>query len=165
MSSGKKQRLLVYDSWHGNTQLIAEAVVKGMGGEDEVRMVKVDDLGEVETLEIQLLVVGTPVHGGRATEKMQKWIKSLPKGGLEGVKIAAFDTRFRMESHRIGLKLLMKTIGFAAEKVAKSLVGLGGDMVVPAEGFFVKDEQGPLEDGELERAYNWGVTVASDLRT
>lgn len=106
-----------------------------------------------------MIVVGTPVHGGRPSEKIQAWVKSIPAGGLEGVHIAVFDTRFAMKDHELGLKLLMKTIGFAADKLARQLTKLGGRLVLPAEGFIVKDKKGPLATGELERAEKWGEEI------
>ena len=32
-------------------------------------------------------------------------------------------------------------------------------LVVPPEGFFIKDKEGPLKDGELERATAWGAQI------
>jgi hypothetical protein len=34
---------------------------------------------------------------------------------------------------------------------------------VPLEGFFVVDKEGPLRDGELERAAAWGAALAGVL--
>jgi hypothetical protein len=31
----------------------------------------------------------------------------------------------------------------------------GGELVFPPEGFLVKKSEGPLKDGELERAAEW----------
>jgi len=31
----------------------------------------------------------------------------------------------------------------------------GGDRVLSLEGFYVQDSEGPLKDGELERAADW----------
>ncbi|KKR94701.1 MAG: Flavodoxin, partial [Candidatus Roizmanbacteria bacterium GW2011_GWA1_41_13] len=74
--------------------------------------------------------------------------------------ISAFDTRFAKDEHGFGLKVLMNTIGFAAEKIAKSLQNKGGTLVVPAEGFIVTGREGPLKKGELERAAEWAREIA-----
>lgn len=87
-------------------------------------------------------------------------MKSIPAEGLKGVRVAVFDTRFAVSEHGLGLKLLMKTIGFAADKLARQLTTLGGELVVPAEGFIVQDKKGPLAKGELERAGVWGGEIA-----
>ena len=40
--------------------------------------------------------------------------------------------------------------------MAGELVSKGGLLALPAEGFFVKGEEGPLVNAELERATEWG---------
>ncbi len=37
----------------------------------------------------------------------------------------------------------------------------GGELAAPAEGFFVVDTEGPLQEGELERAAAWARQVAA----
>jgi hypothetical protein len=53
------------------------------------------------------------------------------------------------------VSLFMKLFGYAAKPIANKLKKKGGDLLVPLEGFFVKDSEGPLKDNELERAANW----------
>jgi flavodoxin I len=55
----------------------------------------------------------------------------------------------------------MKVIGYAAPKIAKSLIAKGGRQVAPPEGFIVLDKEGPLRDGELERAAAWARDVVA----
>jgi flavodoxin I len=45
--------------------------------------------------------------------------------------------------------------GYAASTIAKALKKKGGQLAAPGEGFYVTGEQGPLKDGELERAADW----------
>ena len=75
--------------------------------------------------------------------------------------MAAFDTRLLMT----GIKgLLFKKIidkgGYAAPIISEKLQSKGGTLAKPDEGFFVKGEEGPLVNGELERAEEWGKTLA-----
>jgi hypothetical protein len=53
----------------------------------------------------------------------------------------------------------MKMGGYAAGRMAESLKKKGVSLVVPPEGFFVKDREGPLKEGELERAADWAKTI------
>ena len=55
----------------------------------------------------------------------------------------------------------MGAIGFAAPNNDKSLRSKGGTQVATPEGFLVKASEGPLKDGELDRAATW----ARDLPT
>ena len=39
----------------------------------------------------------------------------------------------------------------------------GGELAVPAEGFYVGDTEGPLLEDELERAAEWARKIAATL--
>ena len=49
----------------------------------------------------------------------------------------------------------MSVIRYAAERIAKDLVKKGGRLVAEPEGFIVENKEGPLKQGELERASKW----------
>ena len=104
--------------------------------------------------------VGSPTQGGRPTPALLEFLNKIPDNSLNNINISAFDTRFAKDEHGFGLKVLMNTIGFAAEKIAKSLQNKGGTLVVPAEGFIVTGREGPLKKGELERAAEWAREIA-----
>ena len=145
------QKLVVYDSQYGNTQKIAE-VIAGVIGAKAVNYQNFDPAALKNT---GLLIVGSPTQGGRATAGLQAVLDSIPAEGLRGIKFAVFDTRFLESEQIFGLKLLLKTIGYAASKISVFLKSKGGEEVVPPEGFIVKEKSGPLADGEPERAKKW----------
>ncbi|NTW22892.1 flavodoxin family protein [Candidatus Falkowbacteria bacterium] len=149
--------VIVYDSMFGNTQKVAEAVASKIGGECVLCHVK-----EAKPQEVQaagLLIVGSPTHGGRASIPTQTFLKQLSKGILANVQVAAFDTRIAAADQSWWLKLVMKLIDFAAPKMAKGLAGKGGRLLLEPEGFIVNDKEGPLREGELERAQSWGEKI------
>jgi hypothetical protein len=51
--------------------------------------------------------------------------------------------------------------GSAAKTMARKLRHLGYEIVVEPESFFVDDTEGPLKEGELERAQLWGAELLS----
>jgi len=53
------------------------------------------------------------------------------------------------------LRFIVKTGGYAAKSIANRLKKKGGDLIMPPEGFLVTGEEGPLQEGELERAADW----------
>jgi hypothetical protein len=78
--------------------------------------------------------------------------------------VAAFDTRFKAdELDSAGLRVLVKTGGYAAKRIATQLKKAGGKLIAQPEGFYVEDIEGPLKPGELERAADWArqLLVAS----
>jgi arsenate reductase len=105
---------------------------------------------------------GQKVHLGTIT----RFLKSIPDNGLKGVQVAAFDTR-ATESDIEKVKILaffVKIFGYAAEPIANRLKKKGGALVVPAKGFYVAGTEGPLLEGELERAADWAREILESAR-
>jgi flavodoxin len=144
--------LVVYDSRYGNTEQVARAIA-GALGETAVRVGQAD-AAMVEDHE--LLIVGSPTQGGRPTPAVKQFIDSISEGALSRTAVAAFDTRVPAKGF---LKVLFGVIGYAAGKIAAPLRAKGGTLVAPPEGFLVKGTEGPLQDGELERAGAWARTL------
>ena len=84
------------------------------------------------------------------TPAVRQLIDSLPE--REGVAVACFDTRF--EKSRI-------LTGSAAKTMTKKLARKGYRVIAEPESCFVTDTEGPLKDGELERARRWGESLGS----
>lgn len=147
--------LVIYDSVYGNTEKIAQIIGTALLG--EARVVHVGQVKMSDLKAINLLIVGSPTHGGRPTTALGAFLKSLSVDSLARINVAAFDTRFAPEDHGIGLKIVMNVIRFASERIAKTLVRKGGVLAVKPEGFIVEDKEGPLKQGEVERARKWAV--------
>ncbi len=154
--------LVVYDSYFGNTEKIANALAGALGPKEDVTLVKADKLKPEQLKDVQLLVVGSPTRGARPSENIQKFIKSIPPNGLAGVKFTAFDTRGAIEHvNSRFLRWFMRTFGFAEKRIVKGLTKKGGTLIVPPQGFIVLDTKGPLKEGEVERASSWAKEIAS----
>jgi len=152
---------VVYDSAYGNTEQIARAIGQGVGtGTEVVRAASVQP-GQLTGLD--LLIVGSPTQKFRPLPSVTGLVKSIPRGGLEGARVAAFDTRFPWAKiAEVGvLAFFVKIFGYAADVIAKRLVKAGGQLAAPPEGFYVEDTEGPLQAGELGRATEWGRRIAT----
>ncbi|MBV8221360.1 MAG: flavodoxin family protein [Solirubrobacterales bacterium] len=163
---------VVSESMYGNTRAVAEAIAEGLG-DAEVMSVP-DAAGRVQAAD--LLVVGGPTHvHGIATKRsrqaaakavhedgaahleaeatdepgLRAWLRDLPNG--EHAKAAAFDTRLDKSPWLTGV---------ASRGIAKRLRRDGYD-VIDQESFLVEESEGPLAEGELERAREWGRKLAS----
>ena len=152
--------VVIYDSVYGNTEKIAKAIGSTLQGE----VVCVDEVEQIALKSVELLIVGSPVHGGHATPAIDSFLKNLPVTSLKNLKVAAFDTRFASEDHGVGLRVLMSIIRYAAERIAKDLTKKGGTLVGKPEGFIVEDKSGPLKKGELERARKWAMEVITSFQ-
>ena len=150
--------LIVYDSYFGNTEKIAQEIGKTLG--EDVPVKRPSDINVASLSELDLLVVGAPTRAFRPSDAIRDLLKKIPSGALNGVKVAAFDTRADILS--VGnpiLKIMVRFFGYAAEPIANSLVKKGGVLVGEPAGFFIIDTEGPLRDGELERAAMWAASL------
>lgn len=148
---------VVYDSFFGNTEKIARAIAASLESAAEVRVVRVGDVKPDQLTGLDLLLVGSPTRGFRPSPATVELLKALPAGALQGVKAAAFDTRISpADANSSFLRFMVRLFGYAAEPIASQLQAKGAAMLLPPEGFFVMASEGPLKEGELERAAEWG---------
>ena len=164
--------VVVYESHHGNTRLIAESIAEGLGGAPAVAVHEAGD----RIHEVRLLVVGGPNqmlgpaakggHRAAGTEKrtrrgspaasqpgLREWLRDLPR--CDGVYAAAFDTR---------LDKPRWLTGDVAQSIARRLANHGYE-VLGAQSFLVEGAEGPLREGQRERARAFGERLALALPT
>lgn len=143
--------LIVYDSVYGNTEKIARAIAGALTPSTEVKVLRPREVNPSELESVDLLIVGSPTQGGRPTPAIQEFLSKVTGPAIEGINIAAFDTRFSTK--------LVGIFGYAAGKIAGSLKTKGGTLILSPAAFFVKGKEGPLKEGELERAAGWAKRI------
>jgi flavodoxin len=149
--------LIIYDSFFSNTEQVAQAIGQALADQADVEVRQVAEIRSEHLEGLQLLIVGSPTRAFSPAPNIKDFLKSLPKRALAGIQVAAFDTRISMDDVDSPiLPPLVKIFGYAAEPIAKQLEKKGGDLALPPEGFFVNGTEGPLKEGELERAAAWG---------
>jgi len=145
---------------YGNTEKIARAIGGAIAG--EVRVLRVGEARPADVTGADLLVIGSPTQGFRPTKTVQTYIENIPGDVLKNIRVAAFDTRMHEADVGKGLRFVIKIGGYAAPRIAAALRKKGTNPVSPPEGFFVKDREGPLKEGELERAARWAEKITSE---
>ncbi|MCK5146865.1 flavodoxin family protein [bacterium] len=147
---------IVFDSFFGNTEKVARAMGEALGQKDQVELQRVADVQPSQLKDFDLLIVGSPTRAFSPSPGIKQFISKIPKSSLEGRRVAAFDTRIAPEDVNNGfLSFMMRLFGYAAKPIANKLHKKGGTLVSPPEGFIVKESEGPLREGELERAAEW----------
>lgn len=139
--------VIVYDSKFGNTERIARAIASALHG----RALRVDQCEPFELDGVDLLVIGSPTQAWRPTPAIQEFLREIAMRPLRDLPVACFDTRFDKPRW---------LTGSAAHMIARKLREGDARLVLPPECFFVTESEGPLEDGEIERATAW----AQDIR-
>ena len=154
--------IVVYESVWGNTAAVARAIAEGLG--PDIRAYPTDEVPREALESADLIVAGAPVFGfSLPTENMRErilrdeadaatppdlshpslrsWLDALPIGHGRS---AAFETRIWWSPRG------------ATGTIEKRLNRLGYPPVARGERFIVRDKYGPLREGELERARDWG---------
>lgn len=158
--------VVVYESFWGNTAAVARAIAEGMG--PDAAAMTTDEATPDVVSGAELVVVGAPVLGFRLPtdairdgltretgapepadtthRSLRAWLESLPTGHAP---VAAFETRFRWSP------------GGAIGTITKELERAGYQPIAKGNKFLVTGKYGPLKDGELERARQWGAELAT----
>nr|WP_281389664.1 flavodoxin domain-containing protein [Pelagibacterium limicola] len=151
---------IVYDSTYGNTEAIAQAMAAELAGTHSVRVASVTEAGT--TLRgVTALIVGSPTHAFRPTPAILDFLNALDGTALSGLAAAAFDTRIApVEIKPAVLRWVLDVAGYAADVIHRKLEARGCRMATQPAGFCVTGTEGPLVEGELERAKGWARNVA-----
>ena len=159
--------LVVFESMWGNTEEIAWAVARGLGEGTDVEVLDVSGEVPEDLSDVGLLVVGGPTHAfsmsrpstrhdavtkgappGHEGRGIREWLAALPAS--DHVQVATFDTR---------VGSVRRLPGSAAHRAAKQVRRHHLGHLVDEESFYVEDMDGPLADGELARAQEWGGSL------
>lgn len=160
--------LVVYESMFGNTEEIANAIGAGLAEQMEVDVQAVALAPRTLPSDVELLVIGGPTHafsmsrqstreeavkqGAHSTPSigLREWLQALPHHAGTAT-VTTFDTRVDSVRH---------LPGSAAKSAARRVRWHGFLHVERGESFYVRGTEGPLVDGETERARDWGRQLA-----
>ncbi len=145
--------LVVYDSLYGNTEKIARSIAEAYP-EQQVSLMPVKDFSASDLTGVNLLIAGSPTHGGRPSQGMKDFLSGLPAGSLKNIQTAAFDTGIPVEVKKGFVRFVIRFFGYASKHIANALKK-NGATVLAAETFFVLDKEGPLKEGEIKRSKQW----------
>jgi hypothetical protein len=162
--------LVVYESMFGNSGQIARAVADGVADLMTVEVAEVCS-APTDLAGVDLVVAGGPTHAfsmsrastrrdargqgatkGSVETGLREWLTALPDE--HGRWFAAFDTR---------VTRVRRLPGSASHSAARASRRHGFTQALAPESFYVLDVDGPLADGELDRARSWGRQVATSL--
>ena len=156
--------LLIYESVFNNTAQIATAIADELGTLGDVKVLRPVEVTPAQIEGAELVVVGSPTQKFNSVESINSLINNLPANALKNVSVAAFDTRIDPADVARGLRIMIKLGGFAAARIAQALKKKRGNLIVPPMGFIVAGREGPLKEGEIERAKEWAKCIVEILK-
>jgi len=145
--------LIVHDSRFGNGKSIANAIADGIKARSvQADVAHVSELDGMDLGSYKGLVLGWPVHIGGATSASKKATEKL------GLRCAdrMFTTFSTSLSISGGIRSQVKMISKAKD--------CGLRYAMDGAAFRVKGFKGPLYDGELERALEFGRSVGEKFK-
>lgn len=155
---------IIFDSFFGNTKMIAETMAQTIADDHDVYVCHYDDLNLDRLEQIDLIVVGSPTRAFRHTKKIAELIYNIiPVKKIPN--IAIFDTRIALEDiDNKMLAFMAKKFGYANDTMAKLLAKRSLNLIAHPGEFHVMDSEGPLKDGEIERASQWIKAVVAKVQ-
>ena len=147
--------LVVYFSGYGNTRKVAEVIAQNLEANQSTRVIAMDEMSVSDLAGSDLVIMGCPTHRMNLPEAVRPMFGHLPKRALRGIPVAAFDTSYKMSAWLARFT--------SARKLDKKLRKLGGKRIVSPETFHVVEREGPLYDGEIERAEAWAGLILKQL--
>lgn len=175
MSSWRAKALVVYESFHGNTARVAEAIGRGLAARFDVEVVEVSQAPLRP--QVDLLVVGAPVHAASApndetrAEARKQVAKHHGVPLSQGAGVREWLDQLATRPHDVAAAAFDTVIGIggvpfgsAARFEVRALQEHGYYVIEDPQHFFVTPTDHPeLREGELERAVAWGARIAEDV--
>lgn len=171
-----KNALVVYESLFGDARTIAAAIAEGLSTRMPAEAVSAVHAPTAIGPDVGLLVVGGPNHAtgmprpatreGATRDHPDLHPESLERGlreWLDEVTVDAPDLPAAAFDTRLHHPRFVAALDHAARSEEKLLKHLHCRIVAPAEHFSVTAAEGPLADGEEERARQWGRALAEQL--
>lgn len=143
---------VIYDSQFGNTERIAQTIADTLYTFGPVRVVRVDPDHPLDCREADLVVLGSPTQGFRATPAIRSFVEKTPLAQFQRLAVVTFDTRIH------------GPWGSAARQLTRLLQTMGIQPLLSPMSFFVKGTQGPLVEGETERAARWALNILQSYK-
>jgi len=146
--------IVVYQSKWGNCRQIAEAISRGLveAGQD-VDVVPVASAGSPDP-QLDFVVVGGPTRVGRAYGPIKR-LASKTKEGWTGKRFATFSTGATLYAKKPNTQ--------ASERIYELLQTNGLVPLAPPFKAGVTNMHGPLKEGEIERAEEFGRELGAKL--
>jgi len=149
--------LVVYDSSHGNTRQVAEAISDSMKDSGiEVDIFYVKKVGKLKAADYEFLVIGSPTKFGTMSFTTKRFLGKVKGKEWANKPFAAFDTE--------NPENIERKEGSAAEKIAEQLKEKQMRLLQPVLKSVVIGWKGPMQEGEIERVKEYAKELVTQLK-
>lgn len=143
---------IVFDTVHGNTKELAEHMKEILSQKHECALVPVQEAADLQAGRYDLVIIGSPTHGGRPTDAITTWISTT--SFTPAVRVICFDTSTSPAGESRFVQTIIRLFGYASKRMAAAVKGKGGT-VIGYSTFLVTGKEGPLLEDQKELALTW----------
>ncbi len=155
--------LIVYDSVFNNTEKIAFGIKEILSHKHDVEVKKASTIKSTDLSNLDYLFIGSPTRVFKPTKMIKMFIKQLNATLLPNINIAVFDTRIVIDqTDPKVLRKLENKFGYANDSMIRLI---NNSSMTKQCCFYVDDIEGPLTEGELNRAKFWAEDVIRNHKT
>jgi flavodoxin len=153
--------VIIYDSTNGNTRQVAEAITEGLTGSGiNADLFHVKDVKKLHAAGYDFLAVGSPTKCGAASLAVKGFLGKIKQKEWKDKPFMTFDTE---NPENIEAEIKSHKNFCAGDKLAGRLRDKRMKQMLPSLRSLVTGWKGPMEDGEIEKARNYGRKFASAL--
>jgi hypothetical protein len=147
--------LVVYDSYFGNTEKVAQTIYETLKSSGSSKIIHVSEASDLDIEDYDLIVVGSPTRYYKPTKPIVQFVREIKS---YDIRIGLFDTRMDAEGHWI-LGPAERILGFAVDTM-DSIVSMGqATMDVEPLGVYVKSTEGPIAKKSFKDIEAWATLL------
>ncbi len=157
--------LVFYDSVHGNTRQVAEAIAEQIKADGhQARIINLSS-DSACTMQGDFMFIGSPTRYSTMTGHVKKFLKRLDQSIWGGKPICAFETYGPVDEKKVAdSKTDEKWIsGGASRKILDVLRERGFNVRTPTLRLAVTGLKGPLASGQIEEAKRYSHDFIESL--
>ncbi|MGD0250664.1 MAG: flavodoxin family protein [Thermoplasmata archaeon] len=147
--------IVVFDSWYGCTQTVAEEIARGLSADGRIPTVvtNIRETTPEQILHHDIIVIGSPDHFGTPTSRILTLLRSLRQSDLRRKRFAFFDTCFASDRGKVTAKM-------------EAALRTRNPMISPPFlqiSIVVEGARGPIRPGEISKGRALGQTIRTSL--
>ena len=143
--------LIVYDSFFGNTEKVANKLYEILSKSQKTKLAHVSEAQNLNIEQYEWSVVGSPTRYYNPTPAITAFVRELK---TVSVNIAFFDTRLDAEGHWL-MGPMEKIFKFASDTMEILVRNTKAKQMISSLGVYVTGTEGPIARNAMKDVENW----------
>jgi flavodoxin len=149
--------LIVYDSFFGNTEKVANRIYETLSPQQKTKLVHVSEAQTLNISSYELVIVGSPTRYYQPTPAIVSFVRGLK---TIRIQVAFFDTRLDAEGHWL-MGPMEKIFKFASDTMETLVRNTQAKQAISSLGVYVTGTEGPIARNAMKDVENWAKLLIS----